>query len=301
MLNTETEESADKEMDLKEIILVLGKRKKLIFGVTLAAAALAFLISSTMPKTYLVNTSLQIGTIIGEASANQNAAEHTIESVDQIKDKKDKDIYGVLVRQKLGIDQEKYPEIAIEVGKGTAIVSFSTESSDVEFAKKVLRELNETITASHKKIFDSAKARIEKEIEIGNDNKKRLDAKIESLMAERAVLLGEVNMLQRRLIENFNVGNELVEMNVKQELEAINQGIEESYLKINESQRETIVLQGYADIMQPTKVVKEPYASESPTAPKIGLNTILGMVIGFLIGIFIVFFAEWRNKLREIK
>jgi uncharacterized protein involved in exopolysaccharide biosynthesis len=301
MLNTETRENIYKETDLREIILILEKRKKLIFSVTLAAAALAFLISSTMPKTYLVNTSLQIGTIVGEASVNQNVAERAIESVDQIKDKKNKDIYGVLVRQKLGIDQEKYPEIAIEVGKGTAIVSFSTESSDVEFTKKVFRELNETIIASHQKIFDSAKARIEKEIEIGNDNKKRLDAKIESLTAERAVLLDEVAMLQRRLIENFNVGNELVKMNAKQELEAINQGIEESYLKINESQRETVALHSYADIMQPTKVVKEPHASESPVAPKIGLNTILGMVIGFLVGIFIVFSAEWWNKLREIK
>ena len=279
------------EVDLWEIGRVLLKRKWLIFLLTLSAALAAYAISHAQPKVYQIGASLQIGTIVDDRGVSR-----LIESADQIKEKKDNDVYGVLVREKLGISQGDYPHIVTQIGKDTAIISFSAESANVDLAKKIFQELSDVIVADHEKAFDNARQEAQKNIDVENDDKKRLMVKIELLANQQAIIEQKVSSLEKIATVNFDSGNELVLLNTKEQLLVVKQDAEDSYSKINEADRKIFLYQRYMNDMQPTRMIKKPYSSESPISPHVTLDTMIGAVVGFFIGAVLAFFVEHRRK-----
>lgn len=279
------------EIDLWVVAGILTKRKWLVLLLTLAVALAAFAISHAQPKVYQIGASLQIGTIVDEISGNR-----LVESANQIKEKNDNDVYGVLVREKLGISQGEYPHIDAQIGKDTAIISFSAETADVDSAKKVFQELGDVIIADHEQLFNSAREEAQKNIDVENDDKKRLAVKIGLLVDHQATIEQKISSLEKMSAGNFDSGNEMVLLNTKEQLQTIKQDAEDSYSKINDADRKISVSQRYLDDTQPTRMIKKPYSSESPVLPRTLLNTVIGGIIGFFAGAVLAIIMERFHK-----
>jgi len=142
------------EIDLMDYVKVMLKRKWLILAVFLGAAIAAGIFSFLMPKVYKIGTSLEVGQIAGAVVENPGQV------VEKIKD----DVYGIFVRGKLGIPEEKYPKIKVENPKDTYLIKMEIESEKPELAKNILTEINELILKEHQEQFDKKKAKIEENI-----------------------------------------------------------------------------------------------------------------------------------------
>jgi len=263
------------EIDLMDYVKVLIKRKGLILGVFLGAVIVAGVLSFLMPKIYKIDTSLEIGKIAGEV----------IEAPEQVKEKIDGDVYGVLVREKLKIPQEKYPKIKTENPKGTNLVKIEIESARTEQAKNILEEMNELILEEHQEKIKVKKELLEKDIE-------RLKSKVTSLEEEKKNLEAKVEALQKILPYQQDPGTQFALFDTKEKLETKKQEIENLYLRINSLERTL-------EDIQPTEIVKTPTISEELVKPRPLLNIVIAAILGLFIGIFLAFGKEWWESNKE--
>ena len=123
------------EIDLMDYVKVILKRKWLILAIFLSAAIVAEVFSFLMPKVYKIDTVLEVG----------QAAGVPIEDPGQVVEKIKGDVYGIFVRGKLGIPEEKYPKIKTENPKDTRLISLAIESAEPQQAKNILEEINNLI------------------------------------------------------------------------------------------------------------------------------------------------------------
>lgn len=213
----------NEEIDLINYLKVLLKRKWFFLLVFLFIVIVVAVISWSTPKTYKIDTSLEIGKI----------AEEVLEPHLQAVEKINSGIYGG--PSKMKVSSPDY----------TNIIKIETLSEDPQKAVKDLENMNDLILTEH-------------------NNKINL---------QKNLLDKAIGTLQEKI--NFFIAK-------KQESEHLQ-------LEINN-------LQMQKEILQPTKVIKEPTISEKPIRPKIFLNIVIAAVFGFFIGIFLVFFKEWWDK-----
>jgi hypothetical protein len=262
------------EIDLADYVKSLFKQKRLILAVFLVAIIATVVATLMMPKIYKVEASLEVGRIGGEL----------IESPDSVIGKISDDIYGISVRQKLGISEKDYPEIKTENIKGTNLVATSIESEEIQRAKDILGDINSLILEDHQKKIQEKRNIIERNIG-------RLRNKVASFEEEKKNIEAKIVSLQKIAIYQQSVGNQFALFDSKENLEKKKQDIENMYLEINSSE---MILGG----IQSTIVAKVPTISENPIKPNLVLNIIIAGVLGLFIGVFLAFCKEWWEKNR---
>ena len=260
------------EIDLMDYVKVLLKRKRLIFVLFFLAVILAGVFSFLMPKVYKIDTSLEIGSIGGQV----------VEAPGQVVEKIKGDVYGILVREKLGISEKEYPKMKAENPKDTNLVKIEVESDKPELVKTILEETNNLILKEHQEKIEVKKGLLENDIE-------RLKTKTLSLEEEKKNLEAKVEALQKILPYQETPGSQFALFDTKEKLEKKKQEIENLYLEINSLQRTS-------EDIKLTKIVKIPTISEKPVKPKLVLNIVIAGVLGIFIGVFLVFFQEWWEK-----
>ena len=266
------EQQHEEEIDLVDYLKVIIKRKRLMLVIFFGAVIIAGIFSWLSPKVYKIDTSLEIGKIAGEA------AEEPAQVVEKIK----RDVYGIFVREKLGISETEYPKIKTENPKDTNLVRIEIESVNPEQAKNILEEMNNLILEDHQEKIKIKKELLEKDIE-------RLKTKTLSLEEEKKNLEAKVEALQKILPYQETPGSQFALFDTKEKLEKKKQEIENLYLEINSLQRTS-------EDIKLTKIVKIPTISEKPVKPKLVLNIVIAGVLGIFIGVFLVFFQEWWEK-----
>jgi len=288
------------EIDLMDYVKVILKRKGLILAVFLAAVIAAGVFSIMSPKVYKIDIAVEIGDIGGEI----------IESPTNLEEKIDSDIYGILVRERLGISELAYPGIKTENPKNTRLILLAIESANTQQAKDILGEINSLISIEHQEQIKVKKELLEKGIKLLENNIgvsekdiERVKAKIGFLEEEKKNLEAKVNALQKILPYNQDPGSQFALFDTKEKLEQKKQEIENRYLeinsleeKINSLRNQINSLQGQIGDIQPTQVVKSPSVSEKPVKPRPVLNIVIAGVLGIFIGIFLAFFQEWWEK-----
>jgi len=232
------------EIDLMDYVKVLLKRKWLILVMFFGAAIAAGIFSFIMPKIYKIDTSLEIGQIAGAV----------VEAPGQVVEKIKGDVYGIFVREKLGIPEEKYPKIKTENPKDTRLISLAIESAEPQKAKNILEEINNLILAEHQEKIKVKKELIEKDIKTTEDkiklvesdiektkNKiqpinediKRIENKIANAEEEKENLEAKVDALQKILPYQQDPGTQFALFDTKEKLANKKQEIENLYLTIN--------------------------------------------------------------------
>ncbi|MBZ9578631.1 hypothetical protein KJA14_02160 [Patescibacteria group bacterium] len=167
------------EIDLMDYVKVILKRKWLILAVFLAAVIVAGVFSWFSPKFYKIDTSLEIGRIIGQVT---EAPFEVVEPPEQLVEKINNGIYGW------------FPGIKISNPTDTNLIKIEAISKEPQKTKKILENINELILAEHNNKINSQKNLLEKEIE-------ELQEKIDFFISkgqETAILQLEINNLQRK-------------------------------------------------------------------------------------------------------
>jgi len=274
------------EIDLMDYVKVILKRKWLILVIFFGAAIAAGVFSFLMPKVYKIDTALEIGQVAGVP----------IEDPGQVVEKIKGDVYGIFVREKLGIPEEKYPKIKTENPKDTRLISLAIESAEPQQAKNILEEINNLILAEQQEKIKVKKGLLENNIEVAKKDIERIKAKIGFLEEERKNLEAKIEALQKILPYQQDPGTQFALFDTKEKLEQKKQEIENRYLEINSLENQINSLQGQIEDIRPTQVIKSPTVSASPIKPRPLLNIVIAAVLGLFIGVFLAFFQEWWGK-----
>ena len=232
------------EINLTDYVKVILKRKWLILVMFFGAAIAAGIFSFIMPKIYKIDTSLEIGQIAGAV----------VEAPGQVVEKIKGDVYGIFVREKLGIPEEKYPKIKTENPKDTRLISLAIESAEPQQAKNILEEINNLILVEHQEKIKTKKELIEQDIKTTEEkiklvesdiektkNKtqpidediKRIENKINNAEEEKSNLEAKVEALERVLVYEQTPGTQFALFDTKEKLANKKQEIEDLYLTIN--------------------------------------------------------------------
>ena len=236
------------EIDLMDYVKVLLKRKWLILVMFLGAVIAAGVFSFLMPKIYKIDTSLEIGQIAGGV----------VEAPGQVVEKIKGDVYGIFVREKLQIPEEKYPKIKIENPKGTNLITLVIESAKPPESKNILEEVNNLIIAEHQEKIKTKKELIEQDIKTTEDKIKlvesdiektknktrpidedieRIENKIENANEEKKNLEAKIEALEKVLVYEQTPGTQFALFDTKEKLANKKQEIENLYLTINSLKR----------------------------------------------------------------
>lgn len=278
------------DINLREFVKFFLRKKGRIFSITALFVAMAIVYSLLTPKVFRIEESLEVGVLAGpEKSA-------VIESPTQIKEKLDGDVYGRLVRDKLKIDREEYPEIKTKHSKDTDVLFLSTELTRPDLAVKIFEEINNLILADHNQIVDSVKKDLDNGIAIEKRNAERLINKVKAVEEEKKILENKIAAVQRIPVENQDPGTQYALLDAKEQLEEKIMEIENLYLQINENERKIGSMESEKERNRPTAVIKKPAYPEQPVKPKLLLNIILSAIFGFLAAACLVFATEWWEK-----
>ena len=298
-----TEEQYSDEIDLMDYVKVILKRKVFILALFLIVIIAAGIFSFLSPKTYKIDTILEIGKV----------GEKMVETPEQLIGRIEGDVYGVLIRAKLNIPEAEYPIIKTENPKDTSIIKIKIESKDINLSRKVLDEKNELIIADHQEKIELEKEILNKKIETTEENIKilekdieRVEIKITSLEQEQKNLEAKVGALEKVLIYQQDPGTQFALFDAKERLEAKKQEIENRYLDINALKNQINDLELQIDSLkkqmknvQPTSIIKTPTVSEEPIRPRPFLNMAIAGILGLFVGVFGAFSREWwQNSAR---
>ena len=250
------EEIREEEIDLRDYLKIILKRKWLILGIGLTVTIVTFLFSFFSPKVYEVSTSIEIGKSFGELLPKNSIQEESnlLESPIQVKTKIEEGIYREI--------QEKF-NLKVENPKDTNLILIKIESKNPEKEKKILEELNKIILEDHQK-------KLESQISTLSKKEKNIKTKISSLNREKEAIEERVKILEtippqkRTLSEKFFLSES-------------REKIEKKEQEINNLQEELLSLQKQITTFQPTKVIKEPTISKKLIKPNIILNTICAL------------------------
>ncbi len=175
------------EIDLMDYVIVLIKRKYTIIFITLIAVIVATIVSFTLSSVYKIDTVLEIGQV-----------ESLLEKPDEIKHKVEGGIYALLIRNKLEIAEQDYPEIKVEHLEGSNFIDIIIESKDPELAQEILKQKNQLILKEHSLEF-------KKEIEKITQEVQDLQAEVNFLKDHKVYADQGIASLQIRLLQKRQV------------------------------------------------------------------------------------------------
>ncbi len=319
------------EINLMDYVVVILKRKWLVFGIFLIFVIATGIFNYFDPKIYEIDTSLEIGKI----------EETIIEEPIQVVKKIENNVYESSVREKLGIEGG-YSKIKAEDIKSTNLVKIKAESDNPELSKSILEEMNSLILAEHQEKINTKKELIENNIETTQDkiqlvesdiektkNKikplendiERIENKIEYSGEEKENLEAKVEALEKVLVYEQTPGTQFALFDTKEKLASKKQEIESLYSGINSliidiadlnltvNSSETSIgdlnaqinsLRASLSNIKNTEVIKKPIISDGPIKPRFLLNVVIAGVLGLSMGVFLAFGKEWwqRSKAR---
>lgn len=147
-------EQYEEEIDLMDYVKIILKRKFFILALFLLSVIVAGIFSLLFPKVHKIEAILEIGQVAG----------NIIESPEQTIGKVENDVYGILVREKLGIKEKEYPKIKSENPKETKLIVFTIETDNPQRDENILKEEIDLILKEHQEKFNESFSLYEEEI-----------------------------------------------------------------------------------------------------------------------------------------
>ncbi|MDP2909986.1 MAG: Wzz/FepE/Etk N-terminal domain-containing protein [bacterium] len=164
-----------KEIDLYQSFLILKKNKKIILAVFLIFLLASLFYLKYIPTKYLISSSLEIGSVEGGL----------IESPVQLSVKINKGVYG------------SRPDLKAVPVANTNIIDINISAKkNPEEARDFLNALSAKIIQSHQSVIDAKRQKIEKTINILENEVNYLLSKNQQIAAVRLQLLGLQTKLQ---------------------------------------------------------------------------------------------------------
>lgn len=177
------------EIDLMDYVKVLLKRKWLILAVFLGAAIVVGIYSFILPKIYKIDTALEVGRVAGIM----------VEDPAQVVEKLKGDVYGIFVREKLEIPEEKYPKIKTENPKETNLITLVIESAKPPESKNILEEINNLILEEHQEKIKVKKELIEMNIKTVEGQIEIIKSNIEKVKNKKQSSENDIQRIKNKI------------------------------------------------------------------------------------------------------
>lgn len=328
--------SHDDEIYLIDYLCVLWKWKWMIIMITFVCMVAAGVISFMMPKIYEV--SMTIGPSIIDIKANGNPVYLDSTANIKAKIESGIYNSRILKNLNID-SRETQVKFKAANPKGTNLINISSEWSQVQMAtgiealEQLLIELsynyediiqaktkdidskillNLSVIQGKKKQIDSQlailknikarKNKLNQKLMMLNDDTKKIKQQRDKILEGKT---GEDNILPllyhtavQQNITNFNqLNNQFNELKSKED--EIPANVEQLKQDINNINIEIDRLNIKKSYIKNIKLIGKPEASTSPVKPKKELNIALASVVGFMLAVFIAFFAEYIKKSKE--
>jgi len=261
------------EIDLRDAVKVLMKRKKMIFGLALAGAVIAAAITAAAPKTYSITMLMENGKII------RGATEQPIESVLATKEKVENGVYG------------DFSQVKVVAAKDSNNLLFGVESADPQGAKNDLEKIAAALAADQQKEIVIFREDIARAVDLKTAEKDRLEEKIASLEAEKKIYENKIAMLEKTIYATFDLGAQVLMSDAQSRREVVKREIFDRQTAFAAIGAEIFELQSHDAKARSAAVINGPETAEKPS--KIILNATLGIILGLMAGIFFAFVANW--------
>jgi len=270
------------EVELIDYLKVIWKRKYLIVGGTLVAAAAALAVSLGMPKTYEVSRTLKIGKLPGGIHEGRMVAGKFIETHEDVLQHLGDHRFLENAMAKLNLG-ETGGEIASRISIDKKInphVRYIVQASDPQLARNIAGALAEAIIKIHRPTFDIS-------MQIIKEHEAKLAAMIRIVEVEiegmKKVLKGvteapEVDTPAVILFQGNIEGRQRNLASVRTEL------------KVSRLSRV-----GFEN----TTVIAADAPPQHPVKPRVKLNVMLAGTLGLMMFTFFAFFLESIEKARS--
>ena len=267
-------------IDLRELFLVLKKRKKMIWGVTtlLTLSALAY-VFITKPV-YQVKTMIEVGQIDAKP----------IDNVNDIKEKLSYE-YQLNVKGK----EIELPRVAsISVPKGSnKILSMDIHGYSNDDAVKYIQTVIQKIETDYKEKTDAYTYSqkqliklIQSDIKDNTESLKKMEEALETYNQKIITLESEDAALAG--IYTLQIGQKQTEL---QDLK--------KYISKLKNKEQELNLSITPLMMKPTRTVWELETLDKPIKPKKALIIIVAFITGLMLSIFLAFFLEFVSGVKK--
>jgi len=280
------------EANLRHTINILVKNKIFIIGIVLASAIIAFAFSSSLPKVFEVKAVLQIGTMpVGGKLVG------VVSPADAAK-KINADFYQPAVCRNLKISQNDCPHVGAQVFSDD-FIALSARSSDADKTKSVLQETGRAVAAEYEAVVQKKRATAMSDIETYKNDAQRYAEKMRVAENDARSLEAEIRSLRSQIVAGRDVSLQIILSTNQNLLEAKQQDAEKYYSLANENTKQMETTLDLLTQIKPTEIFSGPETSSLPVSPRIWLNTMVAAILGLILGVFLVFAADWWRKTKS--
>lgn len=306
----------DDEINLREYLEVIRKRWKVIAYITIGVAVFALVFSLLQKPVYEAKTTILIrsgggsslsqfaglaglagislpsggGSLsdLTELLQSQAVAAKVLEDL-KLRDRVEGWDDPRLSNQKLVSAVQGMLDRPKRIGN---LIELKIEYTDPKLASEITNgfanalsyywnRLNYTEAQKKRDYIESQLPRVEKELKAAEQKLKKFTLLSPRGGSSSSNLLGMVAGSQSQGIEVDRLSREL--------------DIQKSVYTMLRKEYESVKLEGSKEI-PPFSVVDEAVAPEKPSKPRVKLNTLVGLVLGFFSGTFVAFFREYWEK-----
>lgn len=265
------------EIDLRDIIIVIWRRRKTILSIFLvtviAATAFAFL----QKPEYKMSSTISLGNYNSNIYRNPAGAKEVLLS--------DNVLMEVIKQLNLDVKPTEYrdfkKQISVDVVKDTSFVQISVQETDRELGKKIIEEMIAIYTelslkdySNHEKLITQQLATVNKQIKEKEEELSLAKQFITTLEKDPGI---DETKKEIRTNEVYN------------------------YLREIDNQRITLLdrylsLQKEKDALEHVKVINPVRIPQYPVAPQKKLIVAIAMVLGLMMGLFIAFIQDYFKR-----
>jgi capsular polysaccharide biosynthesis protein len=282
-------------IELIDLLRVVWKWKWFIIVFVIVCSLIAGIWSLSLQKVYKVSTMLAVNPE-SDIIASTNLASDINIAPSTIAANINEGMFNGQIQAKLDENIENYSFLNISFKasnpKNSNMIKITCETKDSKVGEMILRILNNSVIEKYQKKFD----RVKKLFLLEEMHKKNIESRIDAISNQIKII---DDMITRE--------NDIKGRGVKDLAGLI---LLRSSLKDSLLQKEHEVLQVEKSLGQftlsieeggPVKVIQNPISSSKPIKPKIRLNVLLAGFTGFFFSLFLSFFIEYVQKMKNYK
>ncbi|MDA2921973.1 Wzz/FepE/Etk N-terminal domain-containing protein [Patescibacteria group bacterium AH-259-L07] len=291
----------EEEIDLRDYINVLLKRKKEILAIFFVVVILTAVISLIMPKTFETKSLLKVGQIQGKNIESIGQTTATVLSLANLEK----------IGRKLGIDTISLSG-RIKLNENTGFLAIIAKGSTPEETVQLANAVSEMIIERHEKIIAQAQTALEQEIQQIqnqiNDNETAIELsqetikdlkeesqimqkKVEDLLEEKGSVSEGRGLIVQTYIEAWQSSKNEVR-NEKAKLESLKAKSQNLITNLREKELQKT----YSNQLTQIEIPAVP--PETRIAPNRTQNVMIAGILGLFIGTFFAFASEYFRKVK---
>ncbi len=306
----------EEEIDLRDYINVLLKRKWIIVAIFLIAAITAAIISLVMPQTFEATNLVEVG----------KTKDKTIENITDIKTIFERKATLKEIHKKLGLSEETSLESVAGRFKieesGSKFIKIKGWAETPEKAVEVTNTVTQVLLDRHKKLFAETEKTFNVEMESINKSKEKTQTDIERIKTvdipktkeeikrlEQDIQEYEKEIAKRgdiqsdgqgRIIESYiNLLAGIKNQKESKERQIIDfengvRNLEQQLISLDQQIQEKEYEKAYQT--KPTEIAIPALPPETRISPKRKQNVMIAGILGLFIGVFWAFGAEYFSK-----